>query len=464
MNKHTVSLQVRRFVRTSFVIIYATIVVLSPVQKVFADGNCDETGGADGTISQCQQQAFSDGAQLFDVSTGGVCGVTTASSLSGNNNQQIVFNYFNGKTYGDNQLEPIHAAAIVGNLMGESGGRISSTSQQDDSASATPKAGVGFGIAQWTSGGRQQNLVKFAAAAGKPVTDFATQLDFMWKEMQDSYGTVIKNLMAQSDIGEATGYFMGTSAEKVMTDDALKSFMAAHGRVGGYENPGKPYLDRRIKNAQDVLKAFGGDTESQTDAGSGTTDSSLVSADSSGNCNVATPGQDTQYVDGFTIYSQYDPAWKNKAYGTSTIGDSGCGPTSMAMIITNLTSAQVTPDVTAKYAADNGQYKSGQGSSWSIASVLAKHWGLKSTAVGSDMQKINEALQSGGLVIAGGRGALPFTSSGHYVVIRALTADGKWLLGDPAHKDSNTKEWDPQYILGIISSSGHSGSVYAISK
>src|SRR5581483_9508154 len=81
--------------------------------------------------------------------------------------------------------------------------------------------------------------------------------------------------------------------------------------------------------------------------------------DASGSCSSSGAGQSTKYIDGFTIYSQYDPDWANKPYGDTTIAAAGCGPSAMAMIITALTGQSVTPDVTAAYADSQNLYVNG---------------------------------------------------------------------------------------------------------
>ncbi len=83
-----------------------------------------------------------------------------------------------------------------------------------------------------------------------------------------------------------------------------------------------------------------------------------------------------------------------------------------AMIITNLTGSQVTPDITAKYAASQNLYISGTGTSWAVGSVLAKHWNLTAQAIGADEAKINAALQAGALVITAGMGRYHLRAAG----------------------------------------------------
>ena len=401
----------------------------SSLHMVYADSNCDAANlgaGSGQGLSLCQKDLYSSGVHYFDSVVGQNCGVTTAADLSGSNNTQIVFNFLNGKQVGDNQLTAVGAAGIVGNLLVESGEHIDPTAKN-------PSSGA-FGIAQWL-GGRYTNLVNYANSQGTPVTDFTTQLNFLWQELSGPYKTsVLDPLLKATNIAAAA------------------TLVEEH-----YEVAGGAALQKRIADAQSVYNQYGGSAAAQSDQGDG---SNIASAGASGSCSASGPGEDTQYVDGFTIYSQYDKAWADNRYGTSTIAASGCGPSAMAMIITALSGKQVTPADTTTYANTKNIYIPGSGSSWSIAPVLAQHWGLTAAAVGADTQKIAATLQAGGLVIGSGIGGLPFTSAGHYIVIRGIAADGKWLIGDSAHKDTNTQEWSPQQLLSEM----NSGSIYAITK
>ncbi len=183
-------------------------------------------------------------------------------------------------------------------------------------------------------------------------------------------------------------------------------------------------------------------------------------ADANKSCSDTTAGngQDSQYIDGFTVYDQYDPDWRDKPFGSSTIGPSGCGPSAMAMIVTALTGKPVTPPEVATVA--KSMYVPGSGSSWNIGPFVAAHYGLKSTPVEANVAKISEVLVKGGLVVAPGQGAVPYTDGGHFIVIRAVTADGKWRIGDSGHRDTSNKNWDPAKLVTQM----RDGGVYAITK
>ena len=63
-----------------------------------------------------------------------------------------------------------------------------------------------------------------------------------------------------------------------------------------------------------------------------------------------------------------------------------------------------------------------------------------------DPQAVVDALASGKLIVAlMSKGH--FTSSGHFMVLRGVTAEGKILVADPASKKRSEQEWDISIIL-----------------
>jgi len=157
------------------------------------------------------------------------------------------------------------------------------------------------------------------------------------------------------------------------------------------------------------------------------------------------------FTDGNTAvvyYNQLDERWANIMYGTSsTIGEAGCGPTSMAMVISTFTGEAHDPVELAQWSAANGHRCEGNGSYHSLIPQSAIAYGLTVEGVGkNDGQKIVDALASGKLVVAiMAKGH--FTTSGHFIVLRGVTSEGKILVADPASYNRSGQEWEFSIIL-----------------
>jgi lysophospholipase L1-like esterase len=366
------------------------------------------------------------------------CSTEGATSLVGNDPEEKTWSYFKSKGLSNEQT-----AGIMGNIKQESGFDPQNIENPAGRSKDPYKAlGKGWGLIQWTgdntttpgdrtTGDKVTQAYKQSGVSGN-IYDLKTQLDMIWQHMHNHPG------ITRGDFD--LNYFKTLNSEV----DAGKYF-GLHIEGFGIEGD-------RFQDATDILHKY---ATAQNGA------NQVVTDVSGGDCSqITTPGQDTKFIEGFTVYQQCDAQWASKPYSSSTVCESGCGPSAMAMIITNLTGRQVTPDETSRFAASRGLYVSGEGSSWSIGPVLAKHWGLKAQAIGADGAKIAATLQAGGLVITAGQGAKPFTSGGHFIVIRGLTADGKWKVGDSGHNDTSDKEWEPSQLLASMAG----GSVYAISK
>ena len=150
-------------------------------------------------------------------------------------------------------------------------------------------------------------------------------------------------------------------------------------------------------------------------------------------------------------YNQTDSRWGNKMYGKSgTIGAAGCGPTALAMVVASMTDNKVTPYDVAQWSVANGGLCEGSGSYHSLIPNGGRHYGLTVTSIGRDGKKLVEALQEGKLVIAiMSKGH--FTNSGHFIVLRGVTSDGKLLVADPASVKRSNKEWDLRIVTGEAS-------------
>lgn len=147
-------------------------------------------------------------------------------------------------------------------------------------------------------------------------------------------------------------------------------------------------------------------------------------------------------------FNQLEEPWASLPYASSTVANSGCGPTSMAIVISTLTGNNVTPEMTKSFAENNGEYVPGQGTSHSFIGNAAAHWGLTCERVGKDrMDDVVQALKEGKMVveiceaytITGG-------SSGHFIVLTGVTSDGYITIADCASRERTGKVYSVETI------------------
>ncbi|MDD3227906.1 MAG: C39 family peptidase [Oscillospiraceae bacterium] len=145
-------------------------------------------------------------------------------------------------------------------------------------------------------------------------------------------------------------------------------------------------------------------------------------------------------------YNQLDERWANVMYGqSSTIGEAGCGPTSMAIAISTLTGEAHDPIELSNWSVANGYRCEGNGSYHSLIPAAAKEYGL-SCEGDLSAQDIVDALSGGKLVVAiMSKGH--FTTGGHFIVLRGVTAEGKILVADPASQRRSNQEWELSLIM-----------------
>ncbi len=374
----------------------------------------------------------------YDPAACQVAGGSSASGgavvISGNDVAEKIFRFLTTTSFtsfGNKPFNALQAAGVLGNFQQES---------TMNPGAVEPSPGTGIGLAQWSSANgnhRKATLLALASSQGKPWQDLTVQVTMIRNEISNAYG----------------GSLVKAGFESVSTPQQA-SFIFQ--KV--YEGAGIPAQSKRDAAAAAYYEKFKNLAPStDSTAASGTTADSTAS-------QSCTPVASTSNFasDGFVIYNQYDPKWANLPFGTSTIAAAGCGPSAMAMVITALTGKSVTPADTTAYANTKNLHTSA-GSSWTIAAVLAQYWGLKANNISASVVAINQVLTAGGLIVTSGSGASPFTSGGHYIVIRGLTADGKWKIGDSngtiGGQNSNTS-WDPKQILDIA----NAGNIVAVTK
>lgn len=140
------------------------------------------------------------------------------------------------------------------------------------------------------------------------------------------------------------------------------------------------------------------------------------------------------------VYNQND---YQEPYGRGTIAGYGCGPSSFSMVVSYLKNQAISPaDVVAW--CGNSYYVPGQGTSWNFFGEAAAHYGIGPVTTTTSPEAVLRALQEGRPVISS-QGPGLFTSGGHYIVLRGITAEGKILVNDPndnEQKQYNTRPFD----------------------
>ena len=328
--------------------------------------------------------------------------------LTGKTNEERIWNYLTAAG-----MTACGAAGLMGNLYAESGlipANLQNTYEKKlgytdaaytaavDSGAYTnfAKDGAGYGLAQWTYHTRKAALLAFAKAAGKSVGDLETQLAFLVHELRESYKLVHYVLVTATDVKTASNVVLLQFERPADQGDAVKLKRAQYGQV---------YYDKfAAKQA-----AEGGPKMNKKPV-------SLL---------------------------QTDKRWASKPYRVkgenSTIGDSGCGPTAAAMLLSTLTGKNITPEDTCKWSVDHGYKALGNGTYYAyfapqFAAYGIKCWQLnwvnayhnpKATSFDETVKYLKQGYYAIALMKKG-----TWTGGGHFVVL--WWADGKVRINDPA--------------------------------
>ena len=128
---------------------------------------------------------------------------------------------------------------------------------------------------------------------------------------------------------------------------------------------------------------------------------------------------------GLTYYNQTDSRWANHMYSSTgnrsqTIGSSGCGPTSAAMIVT-ATRGAITPDEMGDLFVQYGYRSANNGTYWSAFRAVADEFNIGYTET-SDIQRALQLLQNNNYVVVSVGNGL-FTTGGHFIILTELNGD-----------------------------------------
>ncbi len=161
----------------------------------------------------------------------------------------------------------------------------------------------------------------------------------------------------------------------------------------------------------------------------------------------------------FLFYYQTDPRWKDYlCAGQDPMGTYGCGPTAMAMVVTNLTDQIITPPEMADWASQNGYYSPGNGSMHSLIPGAAEAFGLRTETLSvRTPEALRTCLESGKLIVLL-MGPGHFTDGGHFILVIGTNGDGSVKIADPVNPEHTQMDWAPSLLLSELSKADDNGS------
>lgn len=190
--------------------------------------------------------------------------------------------------------------------------------------------------------------------------------------------------------------------------------------------------------------------------------------ESSYDADIRTEGESIVYdtVPERTVsyYNQTEEPWAQVRFSGTTIRSSGCGPVCMAMVVSTLTGQTVTPAQVAEFTEESELYVPGRGTSHSLPSMAAGHWGLSVRRVHkSRMEEVKYALQEGALaVVICKEYSITGSGSGHYIVLTGVTREGYFTIADPASRERSGRLYSVDTIRSYARDL-EAGSIWLVS-
>jgi hypothetical protein len=163
-------------------------------------------------------------------------------SLTGNTSEEKIWNFLKAKGLNDCGI-----AGLMGNLYAESGLRpnnLQNTYEKklgytDESYTAAVDSGqyanfakdsAGYGLAQWTYHTRKAALLTFVQSCGASIGDLEAQLEFLWKELSESYRTTLAVLKSAATIRAASDRVLTDFERPADMGDTAKARRAEYGQ------------------------------------------------------------------------------------------------------------------------------------------------------------------------------------------------------------------------------------------
>ena len=127
------------------------------------------------------------------------------------------------------------------------------------------KDSAGYGLAQWTYWSRKQALLEFAQASGKSIGDLSMQLDFIWKELSESYKGLLSTLKSATSVTEASTAVLTKYEKPADQGESVQAKRASYGQTYFDKYAAEEYPEKLTSGYYRVRKAWA-DSKSQVGA------------------------------------------------------------------------------------------------------------------------------------------------------------------------------------------------------
>lgn len=368
--------------------------------------------------------------------TKGTVGINTGerSGLAGN--QGIVYDFLLIKgvpaksaaaLMGSFQQESGFDSMVVQNHSGDTAFNTTYTNNVDSGVISKndfvyngPNGG-GYGLAQWTSPERKEGLYNLAKANGTSVGDINTQLEWLWQELNTTHTATLNYMMEHGE----------DSIESLTTEIERK-----------FENAGIPAMQNRINAAKSFYNEY--EEKHIVVAGGG---------ESAG----AGEGYDKVFTSasGRTYKLFIQNRYRDVYYWGNNVAESGCGPSSAAIILSGFGKSDTPRTVATSYAA-NG--------SWAGECKFFTDRGLKAVQGPVDWNKAISHLKSGNPMVVSINSGISINGcyyTGHFLTFLGINETGDQIyIGDPGYNGKGSS-WQK---ISFLQNSGAFGQFFYVSQ
>ncbi len=228
-----------------------------------------------------------------------------------------------------------------------------------------------------------------------------------------------------------------TASKTVTKEEKIKKLEAIKGKLNNQEAERLDYIIKNIDSYPDTLIDLVARNHETVDFVY-----SYKDREKYNNRKLSADINSSYYVDGdVPLFLQWDRRWGYRIYGKEMIGLSGCGPTSLAMVIRHFDSdSTVNPYDVAKYSQDNGYVSADNFTSWKLFETGLSKYGLESQDVIPVEAKMKKALDDNKILIVSVKPGT-FTERGHIIVIKGYNKNGDFLINDPNSIVNTNKTW-----------------------